>query len=164
MTKKDKISTFAKYKEYTRGTGWVDKKKEFYQQKNIKKECKACGSTDQPLHTHHNTYCRLGEEQLYDLVVLCKPCHDEVHRVARDMGVGMRTDKWAAHGTTLYFITKSFIKFKKSTKKRDHYRWIKLLEKAKELKAGTYVTKKESNTNDYKFKQFYIKKFIENKK
>lgn len=30
-------------------------------------------------HVHHLTYKRLGNEMLFDLVGVCKPCHDSIH-------------------------------------------------------------------------------------
>lgn len=43
--------------------------------------CKACGSTELGLHVHHHTYDRFSHERLDDLVILCKPCHDAVHKL-----------------------------------------------------------------------------------
>ena len=40
--------------------------------------CERCGATDD-LHVHHLTYDRFGHENLTDLQVLCKPCHQTAH-------------------------------------------------------------------------------------
>jgi len=40
--------------------------------------CQTCGGHG-PLHLHHRTYERRGEELVDDLVVLCEDCHLAVH-------------------------------------------------------------------------------------
>lgn len=50
------------------------------------KKCFACGSRRGPLHIHHLTYVRLGNEQLRDLRPLCVPCHREVTALHWKMG------------------------------------------------------------------------------
>ena len=42
-----------------------------------KYRCVMCG-TGKNLEVHHITYARLGYEDLYDLVTLCKKCHREI--------------------------------------------------------------------------------------
>jgi hypothetical protein len=39
---------------------------------------------------HHLSYRRLGREQMRDLVLLCLPCHDRVHRFARRSPLTLR--------------------------------------------------------------------------
>jgi hypothetical protein len=46
-------------------------------------QCQACGSTD-TLQCHHNTYERLGAENMSDLVTLCTRCHTN-HHIELDM-------------------------------------------------------------------------------
>lgn len=43
-------------------------------------KCEACQSTD-TLQLHHRHYQTLGQEGLDDVVILCKTCHDLVHRI-----------------------------------------------------------------------------------
>jgi 5-methylcytosine-specific restriction endonuclease McrA len=45
--------------------------------------CQLCGCDELPLHVHHNTYRRCGEEDLADLVALCPPCHELFHTQQR---------------------------------------------------------------------------------
>lgn len=40
--------------------------------------CEGCG-VHRASHVHHLTYDRLGNEMLFDLVAVCKPCHDLIH-------------------------------------------------------------------------------------
>jgi len=42
--------------------------------------CERCTSDAQPLHVHHKTYERLGDELPEDLTVLCKKCHEKEHQ------------------------------------------------------------------------------------
>ena len=46
-------------------------------------QCQACGSTE-TLQCHHNTYERLGAENMSDLVTLCTMCHTN-HHIELDM-------------------------------------------------------------------------------
>jgi len=39
--------------------------------------CALCAETKN-LHVHHNSYEYVGDEDLYDLVVLCADCHEKV--------------------------------------------------------------------------------------
>jgi 5-methylcytosine-specific restriction endonuclease McrA len=41
-------------------------------------KCTKCGST-QKLHAHHETYDRVGKENIDDLLTLCRQCHLAVH-------------------------------------------------------------------------------------
>lgn len=41
--------------------------------------CQLCNADDRPLHVHHRTYDRRGQERLDDLLVLCEECHGRFH-------------------------------------------------------------------------------------
>jgi 5-methylcytosine-specific restriction endonuclease McrA len=43
--------------------------------------CQVCGTTAKPLDCHHNSYERLGDELLEDLVILCRTCHYHYHDI-----------------------------------------------------------------------------------
>jgi 5-methylcytosine-specific restriction endonuclease McrA len=43
--------------------------------------CQVCGKTNLQLDVHHNSYERYGNEQLSDLVVLCRSCHQHFHGI-----------------------------------------------------------------------------------
>lgn len=45
--------------------------------------CQVCNAEDTQLDVHHRTYERLGQEQEYDLTVLCHRCHSLFHSVGR---------------------------------------------------------------------------------
>jgi 5-methylcytosine-specific restriction endonuclease McrA len=46
----------------------------------VEERCQLCYSPQKPLHVHHRTYARLGNEKLTDLTVLCKDCHTLFHQ------------------------------------------------------------------------------------
>jgi len=56
------------------------------QRKNLGHNCcEKCGARptvvtrETALHLHHLTYERLGEERFEDVMIICRPCHDEEH-------------------------------------------------------------------------------------
>jgi 5-methylcytosine-specific restriction endonuclease McrA len=46
--------------------------------------CQTCGENDVCLDVHHNAYERYGDENTFDLVVLCRSCHQKVHGIVED--------------------------------------------------------------------------------
>ena len=171
--------SYKEYKEYISSEKWLDTKKEFA--KHNDKKCQACDSKTK-LSAHHKTYRNLGKERIEgelvnykwknpDLCYLCETCHNEVHKVARIMGIGMRTDNWYADGTHLWYITNTYIKMMKYTgkSKRPTNAWNKLVDKSWAVRAGTYLSKKQQNHLNHpativngvknKEKDAYMKKF-----
>ena len=71
-----------KYDRYLLSDRWKVKKNEFNQSRYSKKQCFVCGSKEK-LHVHHKTYDRLYNEELTDLVCLCKDCHEKVHNIVK---------------------------------------------------------------------------------
>ena len=47
--------------------------------------CAVCGRPAS--NVHHNTYVRLGQERLQDLVVLCSVCHRRFHSIRKEAGL-----------------------------------------------------------------------------
>ena len=43
--------------------------------------CQVCGKTNLQLDVHHTSYERYGGEQLSDLIVLCRSCHQHFHGI-----------------------------------------------------------------------------------
>ena len=43
--------------------------------------CQVCSKHNLQLDVHHNSYQRYGDEQLSDLVVLCRDCHQHFHGI-----------------------------------------------------------------------------------
>jgi len=43
--------------------------------------CQKCGTKKSPLQVHHKTYIRLMNEDVEkDIITVCTPCHEEIHR------------------------------------------------------------------------------------
>ena len=70
------------YQAYLRGPHWQSIK--LTKLKQADHRCQLCGS-ESNLEVHHNTYVRLGAEELSDLVVLCHSCHGKHHNALRTM-------------------------------------------------------------------------------
>ena len=64
------------YHQYIQSPEWAAKREQKFAHSG--RHCQLCRSTDR-LNVHHNTYDRLGREEMSDLVVLCKPCHEKFH-------------------------------------------------------------------------------------
>ena len=63
-------------KAYIRSDKWKQKRKEVLKRDNY--FCQSCGS-EEHLNVHHMTYKHLGDEDLSDLITVCKDCHQEIH-------------------------------------------------------------------------------------
>lgn len=64
------------YEEYLNSSKWrciSDKRK-----RHDHYECVFCHSKEN-LNVHHKTYDRLGNEDLKDLITVCKSCHIKIH-------------------------------------------------------------------------------------
>ncbi len=51
--------------------------------------CHGCGKMGVPIDVHHKTYDHIGAERGYELVSLCRRCHEQVH-VSQRSGVPLR--------------------------------------------------------------------------
>lgn len=67
----------ASYEQYINSPEWQTKRALY--KRSRKWECRRCG-IKRGLHLHHLTYRNFGRESLDDLLPLCSPCHDLVHR------------------------------------------------------------------------------------
>jgi len=69
-----------KYKEYLDSEHWQSFRKlvmEFW-------SWKCCVCPQPAKDVHHNTYLRVGQEELTDCVALCRQCHKKVHGAMED--------------------------------------------------------------------------------
>jgi len=66
------------YKQYLQSPHWNEVRKLAIE--NAKGKCQLCNN-NKYLNVHHRTYIHLGNEQnnLSDLTVLCKNCHEKFH-------------------------------------------------------------------------------------
>lgn len=66
----------AKYRKYLESEDWKEKREEAKERAEYR--CQLCNSGP-PLHVHHRTYERAGNEKPGDLTVLCAGCHHRFH-------------------------------------------------------------------------------------
>lgn len=66
------------YKDYLKSDWW--KSISYRKRMEANGECSVCNSC-KVLVVHHSTYDNLGHEQEGDLIVVCKKCHMDIHRV-----------------------------------------------------------------------------------
>lgn len=69
------------YHEYLKTAHWRHMRKKALAAAQY--HCQLCGRADNLLDVHHNNYARRGQEELHDLVVLCRLCHDRFHATRR---------------------------------------------------------------------------------
>jgi 5-methylcytosine-specific restriction endonuclease McrA len=84
----------AGYREYIHSEMWQKVRRRFWASR-LPKSCYVCGREDGPKDLHHRTYKNLGNENLRDLVPLCRRCHDEVHALYDS---NPRLSLWGATG------------------------------------------------------------------
>jgi hypothetical protein len=65
------------YKEYIRSRAWDTKRVLVLKRANY--TCEGCGMKGKPLDVHHKTYKNLGDEFLFELVAVCRECHERIH-------------------------------------------------------------------------------------
>lgn len=75
--KKAKEQRKVDYKKYLKSTEWKTFKNGVIKMRGNK--CEKCGKMNVVLDGHHLTYARFGNEQPSDIMLLCRPCHDNVH-------------------------------------------------------------------------------------
>lgn len=69
---------FNSYASYLRSAHWRSLRYRYRNSPSTPNECYICGN-DKNLELHHRTYVRLGHERFSDLVLLCRPCHQDTH-------------------------------------------------------------------------------------
>lgn len=66
------------YKEYLQTEHWQRLRQQTLRRQHFM--CQLCNSRKK-LHVHHRTYKNRGEEQPWDLIVLCESCHRKFHEI-----------------------------------------------------------------------------------
>jgi len=66
------------YKQYLKSEKWQKVRKTLFLERG--KKCELCLSSKN-LHIHHLTYERIFNEQLIDLQILCRKCHEKAHDI-----------------------------------------------------------------------------------
>jgi len=92
----------AAYLDYLESKEWWDVRKRMLQRAGYRCErCGCCGSSNNALDVHHQTYVNLGNEPDDDLEVLCRTCHRNDHalrnwrlREREQFGQARLFDRW----------------------------------------------------------------------
>lgn len=72
------IKRTAKYIDYIQSDEWAKKRLQAVERDGNR--CRLCyRPAPPPMHVHHRTYKRLGDELAEDLTTLCQQCHDVFH-------------------------------------------------------------------------------------
>ena len=72
------------YKAYLASPTWKLRRQAYIDSRFTSNDCYCCGRKYQPgFNLHHLTYERLGCERLNDLRMVCAPCHEEIHKLAK---------------------------------------------------------------------------------
>jgi len=66
------------YHEYIHSEIWRARASEMIRKGGYR--CQQCGNIGK-LEVHHNAYNRLGAELDSDLLVVCKKCHEKIHKI-----------------------------------------------------------------------------------
>ena len=67
------------YAAYLNSSSWKAKRKIALKRAGYR--CQLCSQAQTRLEVHHNSYERLGKEELEDLCVLCNSCHKKHHNI-----------------------------------------------------------------------------------
>lgn len=65
------------YKNYINSPEWLEKRREVFEEYG--NHCQACKKDQGSLDVHHRTYKHFREEELSELVPLCRRCHEAIH-------------------------------------------------------------------------------------
>lgn len=65
------------YIEYLRSDKWKEKRLQRLKLDNF--TCQICGVQNGKLDVHHTTYDTFGNESIYDIITLCRNCHNKLH-------------------------------------------------------------------------------------
>jgi hypothetical protein len=80
-----RLETRLTYSTYMDSPAWFSRRErwmtEWTQSTGMEPSCLVCGGNWSLRHgdLHHRTYDRLCDEQWYDLIPLCRPCHGTLH-------------------------------------------------------------------------------------
>lgn len=71
------VEGYADYAEYLASEEWAVKRRKVFQRDGNR--CQACLEND-ATEVHHLTYDRIFKEPMFDLVSICRQCHETLHR------------------------------------------------------------------------------------
>ena len=68
---------YLQYHDYIKSTVWKTRRRLYIEY--FDGVCQLCHKKRKPLSLHHNTYVRLGREEIGDLILICTTCHGVTH-------------------------------------------------------------------------------------
>ena len=71
------------YEAYLRSPEWQAKRRERIELDHH--TCQICCRQDQPLEVHHRSYRNLGNEEMDDLITVCRTCHKAITAIERGL-------------------------------------------------------------------------------
>jgi hypothetical protein len=74
---KKKVDRRTEYNNYLNSNKWKTFRKKLIKERGNK--CEKCSKENVLLHAHHLTYKRFMNELPEDILLVCVPCHDEIH-------------------------------------------------------------------------------------
>lgn len=145
-----------KYHKYLKSDEWKSKKDTLISQRGLK--CERCDKNlvNFTFDIHHLTYKNIFNEQLEDLQILCRPCHERVHNLDRAYKY-ISSEKQEDH----FFINqykKPFTKTKvpkrkrKKPKKTDPLKKIKDFKKIKGSREKTLLVRRFNDKGVFEIK------------
>lgn len=69
------------YREYLKSTEWNVRRN--FKLKEAGYKCQLCGCGTRTLNVHHRDYKNVGNENPWDLTVLCSVCHNDFHTLQK---------------------------------------------------------------------------------
>jgi hypothetical protein len=73
---REKAEFWERYEAYLQTPEWREKRARVLERAGG--VCEGCGER-RPVHAHHLTYERVGDEMLFDLAAVCRDCHEKLH-------------------------------------------------------------------------------------
>ena len=71
------------YLKYIKSPKWFRKRELVFERDNY--QCQTCNAIGATLHCHHLTYDNLFDENLEDLITVCKNCHKYMDRIRKNL-------------------------------------------------------------------------------
>ena len=101
---------YSSYREYLSSDHWQGFRNKFLSwfrnRNNGELFCEYCSAHDTILNVHHRTYKRLGAERIGDMVLLCRNCHEKVHKLKFSQNK-KKLNLWQATKITRIIVRKS---------------------------------------------------------
>ena len=73
--------TKSEYAQYLKSVHWEKIKEEYKKSDLFTGKCYTCEKDLKTCHFHHQTYKRLGNERLTDIISICSKCHYYIHKL-----------------------------------------------------------------------------------